>query len=209
MIELYNEDNIRVYVDDDERYSITPTFTWEFLLTDKQNGNGIVNLSKRNAQGLTITVKGNTLTLEGIMLSCFIANYRYNITLKGEVDARVTQEYRGPNVHTHSLYGSSEIRTDADGLNRHIYILHDNADLQIEGTGSIDTCEVFAYDDSTLLTYTGCTAIIYDNAEASTTTPDAEIYAYDNSTVFSDSEENIYLFDNARRSNFWRNRPRV
>jgi hypothetical protein len=206
MIELYNKDNIKVYVDS-TGYSISSHGGYLFL-TD-ENGYTIVRIPNRKTQGLTITIKGNTLTLEGIMLSCFITNYRYNITLKGEVDARVTQEYRGPNAHTHSLYGSSEIRTDADGLNRHIYILHDSADLQIEGTGSIDTCEVFAYDDSTLMTYTGCTAIIYDNAEACTTTPDAEIYAYDNSTVFSDSEENIYLFDNARRSNLWRNRPRV
>ncbi|NMB28424.1 MAG: hypothetical protein GX987_10310 [Tissierellia bacterium] len=207
MIELYNEDNIRVYVDDDERYSITPTFTWEFLLTDKQNGNGIVNLSKRNAQGLTITVKGNTLTLEGIMLRCFITNYGYNITLKGDVRARVKQENRGPNVYTHNLYGSSKILTDTNDLTKHTYLLHDSACLKIGGTVSADTCEIFAYDNSTVLTQVGCTAIIYDTAEAITTTSDAKIYAYDNSTVFSwlkpsEDDKNIHLFDNAKRYNY-------
>jgi hypothetical protein len=202
MIELYNDNNIKVYVDDDERYSITPTFTWEFLLTDKKNGNGIVNLSKRNAQGITITVKGNTLTLEGILLGCTINNYGYNITLKGDVRAWVNHENSGPSVYTHSLYGSSEIRTATTELTKHIYILHDNADLQIEGTGSEDTCEIFAYDNSTVLTQTGCTAIIYDTAEVITTTSDAKIYAYDNSTVFSYNDKNVHLFDNAKRYNY-------
>jgi len=207
MIELYNEDNIRVYVDDDERYSITPTFTWEFLLTDKQNGNGIVSLPKRKAQGITITVKGNTLTLEGILLGCTINNYGYNITLKGDVRARVKQADRGPNVYTHNLYGSSEIITDANGLTRHNYLLHDSACLQISGTGSVDTCEIFAYDDSVVETITGCTIVIYNTAKARISTPDAEIYAYDNSTVFSwlrlsEDDKNIHLFDNAKAKRY-------
>jgi hypothetical protein len=207
MIELYNKDNIKVYVDDDERYSITPIFNWEFILKDKKNDTGIVYLLKRKAQGITITVKGNTLTLEGILLGCTINNYGYNITLKGDVRAWVAQEYRGPNVYTHNLYGSSKIIADANDLTKHNYLLHDSAYLQIEGTGSIDTCEIFAYDDSVVETITGCTIIIYDTAEARTATPDAEIYAYDNSKVVSwlrpsEDDKNIHLFDNAKRANY-------
>lgn len=206
MIELHNKDNIKVYVDSTE-YSITP-HGGGLLLTGK-DGRGIVRLPTRKAQGFTITIKGNTLTLEGIMLGCTIKNYGYNITLKGGVGAWVTHEDRRPNVYTHSLYGSSEVQTDDNGLARHNYLLHDSADLQISDRGSGDTCEVFAYDDSTILINTGCTVTIYDNAEASTTTPNAKIYAYDNSTVFSDYDENIHLFDNARHYFFWRNRPRI
>jgi hypothetical protein len=201
MIELYNKDNIKVYADS-TAYSVRVN-GWELRLIDK-NGYIILRLPNRKTQGLTITIKGNTLTLEGRMLYCIIINYRYNITLKGEVEARVKQEDRGPNVYTHNLYGSSKILTDANDLTKHTYLLHDSAYLQISGTGSADTCEIFAYDDSMVVTQVGCTAIIYDTAEARTSTPDAEIYAYDDSTVFSydEDDKNIHLFDNAKCYNY-------
>jgi hypothetical protein len=204
MIELYNKDNIKVYADS-TAYSVR-AYNWELRLIDK-NGYIILRLPNRKTQGLTITIKGNTLTLEGIILRCVIINYRYNITLKGEVRARVKQADSGPNVYTHNLYGSSKILTDANDLTKHTYLLHDSACLQISGTGSTDTCEIFAYDDSVVETITGCTIVIYNTAEARISTPDAEIYAYDNSRVVSwlkpsEDNKNIHLFDNAKRYNY-------
>jgi hypothetical protein len=187
MIELYNEDNIKVYVDSDEYKKALISYDTVLKITNLTSLE--IYLFKRDINNCTVTIKGNTVTINGTSNSPKVAIQvdvsNYNVTLKGNLTIRVhNKENKGPSIYT--LYDETYVFqiTDMQRINDKVdFILKDKSIIQTDGfTQSITA---YLYDSSIFRLYRG----------------EAKIYAYDNSKVeanFLVTKLEADAYDNAK-----------
>jgi len=188
MIELYNEDNIKVYVDSDEYKKALISYDTVLKITNLTSLE--IYLFKRDINNCTVTIKGNTVTINGITNSPKVAIQvdvsNYNVTLKGNLTIRVhNKENKGPSVYT--LYGETYVFqiTDMQRINNKVdFILKDKSIIQTDGFAQSITA--YLYDSSVFRLYRGKAKIYaYDNSkvEANFLVTKLEADAYDNAKV--------------------------
>jgi len=187
MIELYNDNNIKVYVDD-ERYILGDVSDPRYLkittpLTDSNYLS--IFLDKPYIAGCTIIIKGNTVTIDGTSNSSKFALYvelnGYHLKVKGNL---VIRAYNGneEELVTTTLYDEAQVvqYTVDGGYNKVDYILHDKSLLI--GQGPLK-------------------AYLYDNSICTLNNGEAEVYAYDSSKVTINSTDIkviVNAYDNSK-----------
>lgn len=173
MIELYNEDNIKVYVDTGEYEIQLISYATALKIT---NHNSLdIYLFKEHINNCTVTIQGNVVIINGTSNSSKIALQvdvsNYNITLKGNLTIKLYNvEDEGSSVYT--LYDETYVYqiSDTPRINGKVdFILKDESTIQTDGFAQSITA--YLYDSSVFRLYRG----------------KAKIYAYDNSKVFASS----------------------
>jgi hypothetical protein len=188
MIELYNEDNIKVYVDSDEYKKALISYDTVLNITNFTSLE--IYLFKRDINNCTVTIKGNTVTINGTSNSPKVAIQvdvsNYNVTLKGNLHIRVhNRENKGPSVYT--LYDETYVFqiTDMQRINDKVdFILKDKSIIHTDGFFT-QSMTVYLYDSSVCKLYRG----------------EAKIYAYDNSKVEANwlvTKLEADVYDNAK-----------
>ena len=188
MIELYNEDNIKVYVDSDEYKKALISYDTVLKITNLTSLE--IYLFKGDINNCTVTIKGNTVIINGTSNSPRVAIQvdvsNYNVTLKGNLISRVHNgENKGPSVYT--WYDETHVYqiTNKQRINYKVdFILNDKSMIQTDGFESYITA--YLYDSSIFRLYNGEAKIYaYDNSrvEASPLATKLEVDAYDNAKV--------------------------
>jgi hypothetical protein len=207
MIELYNDNNIKVYVDD-ERYILGNVSNLRSLkiTTPPADSNYLyILLDKPFITSCTITIKGNTVTINGTSNSPKVAIQvdvsNYNVTLKGNLTIRVHNgENKGPSVYT--LYDETYVFqiTDMQRINNKVdFILKDKSTIQTDGFESYITA--YLYDSSVFRLYRGKAKIYaYDNSkvEANFLVTKLEADAYDNAKVEAKEGVDVTINDESK-----------
>jgi hypothetical protein len=191
MIELYNDNNIKVYVDD-ERYILGNVSNPRYLkITTHQNDSNYlyILLDKPIVANCTITIKGNTVTIDGTSNSSKVALYldlsKYNATMKGNLNIKVYNGDEVPSVYT--LYDETYVYqiTDTQRIKAKVdFILYNKTTLHTDGFESYIT--TYLYDSSFCWLYKGEAKIYaYDNSKVATSllVTKLEVDAYDNAKV--------------------------
>jgi len=191
MIELYNDNNIKVYVDDDERYILGDVSNLRSLkiTTPPADSNYLyIILDKPFVTNCTITIKGNTVTIDGtsnhqeVALQLYLG--KYNAILKGNLTITV---YNGEDVG-YSVYTLYDETCVYQVTSRHS--IDDKVDFILKDKSIIQTAD-FAQS---------MTAYLYDSSVFRLYMGKAKIYAYDNSRVeanFLVTKLEADVYDNA------------
>lgn len=206
MIEIYNDNNLKVYADSDEyKVGIHRGHLADYYVLTRNRIYTIIEVAVGRVKDCTITVQGTKLIIEGELKYGRTEGLGLDITLKGDISVSVES---GFNTYScvYTLYGNADLMIGkSKSPQNHTCFLYDNSRLSVSRETQ-GTCEIIAYDNAKVVTYGGLvTSIItlYNKSTANVrVNPSPEIYAYDNSTVFSygDNDENIHLFDNANHS---------
>jgi hypothetical protein len=211
MIELYNEDNIKVYVDD-ERYILGDVSNPRYLkiTTHITDSNYLsIFLEKPLVANCTITIKGNTVTIDGtsnrprVSLQVYLSNY--NVTVKGNLTINV---YNGENKRysVYTLYDETCVYqiTLKPMINAKVdFILYNKATLHTDGFAQSVT--TYLYDSSVCRLYNGEAKIYaYDHSkvEASPFVTKLEVDAYDNSKVEAGEDADVVINDESKLVRF-------
>lgn len=211
MIELYNEDNIKVYVDDDERYILGDVSNPRYLkITTHQNDSNYlyILLDKPSVANCTITIKGNTVIINGTSNSSKAALQvdvsNYSVTLKGNFAMRVYNGDEVPSVYT--LYDETYVYqiTDTQRIKAKVdFILYNKATLHTDGFESYITA--YLYDSSFCWLYKGKAKIYaYDHSRvaASSLVTKLEADAYDNAKVEAREGADVVINDESKLVRF-------
>ena len=211
MIELYNDNNIKVYVDDDKRYILGNVSNPRYLkITTHQNDSNYlyILLDKPIVANCTIIIKGNTVTIDGTSNSSKVALYvelsRHDATLKGNLTIKVYNGDEVPSVYT--LYDETYVYqiTDTQRIKAKVdFILYNKATLQTDGFESYITA--YLYDSSVCWLYKGKAKIYaYDNSRvaASSLVTKLEADAYDNSKVEVSEGADVVINDESKLVRF-------
>jgi hypothetical protein len=211
MIELYNDNNIKVYVDD-EMYILKDASNPRYLIvaTPPTDSSYLyVLLEKPFVTSCTITIKGNTVTINGTSNNSeealVVDLSKYNATFKGNLNIRMYNKVsEGPSVYT--LYDETYVYQITDrykGNDKVDFILYNKATLHTGGFKSYETA--YLYDSSVCRLYKGKAKIYaYDNSkvEASTFVTKLEVDAYDNAKVEAGEGADVVINDESKLVRF-------
>jgi hypothetical protein len=207
MIELYNDNNIKVYVDD-ERYILGDVSNPRYLkITTHQNDSNYLRilLDKPFVTSCTITIKGNTVTIDGTSnyqeVALHVDLSRYDATLKGNLIIKMYNgENKGYSVYT--LYDETCVYqiTDMQRINNKVdFILKDKSTIQTADFAQSMTA--YLYDSSVFRLYMGKAKIYaYDNSKvaASSLVTKLEADAYDNAEVEVGGDVEVVINDESK-----------
>jgi len=213
MIELYNEDNIKVYVDDDERYILGDVSNPRYLkITTHQNDSPVlyILLDKPFITSCTITIKGNTVTINGTSnrqkLALVIDVSNYNVTVKGNLIISVCSE-RDVGYSIYTLYDETAIYeiTLKQLINNKVdFILKDKSIIETT-YGFAQSMTVYLYDSSVCMFYRGEAKIYaYDSSKVATGrfATKLEVDAYDNAEVEAGEDVEVVINDESKLVRF-------
>ncbi|NMB28423.1 MAG: hypothetical protein GX987_10305 [Tissierellia bacterium] len=211
MIELYNDNNIKVYVDD-ERYILGDVSNPRYLkiTTPPADSNYLrILLDKPFITSCTVTIKGNTVTINGtsnhqeVALQLYLG--KYNATLKGNLTIKVYNgENKGYSVYT--LYDETCVYQIAD-----MQRINDKVDFILKDKSIIQTADfaqsmtAYLYDSSVFRLYMGEAKIYaYDSSQvkASALVTKLEVDAYDNVKVEAGEDVDVVINDESKLVRF-------
>ncbi len=204
MIELYNKDNLKVYVDSDEYKIFLVNFGNILLLTNYTSLE--IRLSKRNIANCSVTIIGNTVTIYETTSIATVAditsNMGYNIVLRGSTKAVDTTF--DPSVKiTYTLQDSSSLTSYilAGAQIPPEYILQDRSFLSTIGGPANAPIEVYLYNDS-FCEIDGVDVVIsaYDNTKVKTLEDVRNVTAsmYDNSSITTYRDTVVTINDESK-----------
>jgi hypothetical protein len=212
MIELYNEDNIKVYVDD-ERYILGDVSDPRYIkIITPQNYSPVlfILLDKTFVTSCTITIKGNMVTIDGTSnhqkLALVVDVSNYNVTLKGNLIISVYSE-RGVGYSVYTLYDETSVYqiTLKQLINNKVdFILKDKSIIETT-YGFAQSMTVYLYDSSVCMFYRGeAKMYAYDNSkvEAGRFATKLEVDAYDNSKVEAGEDVEVVINDESKLVRF-------
>lgn len=205
MIELYNKDNLKVYVDSDEYKISLVNFGNILQLTNYTSLE--IRLSKRNIANCTVTIMGNTVTIYEATSIATVADITssmgYNIFLRGSTKAVATPFDQPVIKTTYTLQDSSSL-TSYISANVQIppeYILQDGSFLSVIRGSSNVPIEVYLYNESSCEIDEGDVVIsAYDNAKVNTLKDVKNVTAsmYDNSSITTYRDTVVTINDESK-----------
>lgn len=204
MIELYNKDNLKVYVDSDEYKILLVNFGNILQLTNFTSLE--IRLSKRNIANCSVTIMGNTVTIYETTSIATVAditsNIGYNIVLRGSTKAADTTF--DPQVKTtYTLQDSSSLTSYilAGAQIPPEYILQDRSFLSTLGGPANAPIEVYLYNESSC-EIDGVDVVIsaYDNVKVKTLEDVRNVTAsmYDNSSITTYRDTVVTINDESK-----------
>lgn len=204
MIELYNKDNLKVYVDSDEYKIFLVNFGNILLLTNYTSLE--IRLSKRNIANCSVTIMGNTVTIYETTSIATVAditsNMGYNIVLRGSTKA-VDTTFDPPVKTTYTLQDSSSLTSYilAGAQIPPEYILQDRSFLSTIGGPANAPIEVYLYNESSC-EIDGVDVVIsaYDNTKVKTLEDVRNVTAsmYDNSSITTYRDTVVTINDESK-----------
>lgn len=206
MIELYNKDNLKVYVDSDDFHIIRDN---SLLVTITDGASLHIHISRRDTEACTINVKGNLVTIDGTtaanefdsITNIDITLKDYSLVVRGDLTLAVymTQQTTRP---TYTLYGRTQVISDSDRgmINQAEYILQDSSRLSIIVASDQEPIQVSMYGNSHCSTQEDALINAYDNStiEVYEYCPKVTINAYDNVEVSAPDDTIVTINDESK-----------
>lgn len=206
MIELYNYNNLKVYVDSDDFRIIRDD---SLLVTVIKGSSLYISISRRDTNACTITVKGSLVTIDGTtaanefdsITNIEITLKDYSLVVRGDLTLAVymTQQATRP---TYTLYGRTQVISDSDRqmTNQAEYLLQDSSRLSIVVTSDQEPIQVNMYGNSHCSTREEALINAYDNStiEVYEYCPKVTINAYDNVEVSAPDDTIVTINDESK-----------
>ena len=206
MRELYNYNNLKVYVDSDDFRIIKDN---SLLVTITKGTSLHISINRRCIEACTITVKGNLVIIDGTIAaneSDSIVNIEitlkdYSLVVRGDLTLAVymTQQTTRP---TYTLYGRTQVLSDSDRgmINQAEYILQDSSSLSIIVASDQEPIQVTMYGNSHCSTREEALINAYDNStiEVYEYCPKVTINAYDNVEVSAPDDTIVTINDESK-----------
>jgi len=203
MIEIYNDNNLKVYADSEECTTVLKYGRAVGYYHIEYNNHVILDVKAVNVNGCTVTIKGDKLTLEGNISYGSLYKNMFNITLKGNIHLRA---YNGTGSSKtnfiYNLYGESymSVYEEENTGKTHAYNVYNKAQLVVDAYDVNIECDIIAYDEAKVEVYgtvADCVVTLYDSSIAVVRDSNASVYSYDNSIVDSDGTAEVYTLGHA------------
>jgi hypothetical protein len=203
MIEIYNDNNLKVYADSDEYITVVKYRIVVGYYRINYNNHVILDVKVADGNGCTVTIKGDKLTLEGDVSYGSLYKDIFNVTLKGNIHLRAYNSTGSSKTNfIYNLYGESfmSVYEEKNTGKTHAYNVYNKAQLIVNAYDVNIECDIIAYDEAKVEVYgtvDECVVTLYDSSIAVVKGSNASVYSYDNSIVDSDEMAEVYTLGHA------------